>query len=115
MLVSIGASIRTCVASASLRPFTSPRAMVHPVASAMTMSTAAARTLLLVLIRPRPIHNLGTIGSVLVRVAKIVDDRVLHLLLEMRTPGAKFRDAIDDVDHQMESGGFIQHRQFERC
>src|SRR5437870_1006030 len=120
MLVSIGASMRTCGAPASRRPFTSPRAMVQPVASEMTVSTTAARCQIisdietsergvgLALIRPRPVHNLRAIGSVLVGVAEIVDDRPLHLLLEMRPPGAKFRDAIDDVDHQMESRCFIQ-------
>src|SRR3954462_2255336 len=48
--------------------------------------TMAARLSGRALIRPRPIHNLRAIGSVLVRVAEVVDDRALHLLLEMRAP-----------------------------
>src|SRR5690349_19000759 len=61
---------------------------------------------------PPPIDDLWSIGAVLVRVVQILDDRALHLFLQMRTLGAKFVDAVDDIDHQMEPGRLVQHRQF---
>src|SRR5262245_19567544 len=38
--------------------------------------------------RPDPIHDLRPVGAVLVRVVHVVDDGVLHLLLDVRPFGA---------------------------
>lgn len=49
------------------------------------------------------------------RVTHVVDDGILHVLLYMCGLRAQLRHPVDDVGDQMETRGFIQHRQFERC
>jgi len=51
---------------------------------------------------------------VLVRVAQVIDDGILHFFLQMCRLRAQLRHPIDHVDHQMKAGGFVEHRQLER-
>ena len=64
--------------------------------------------------RPGPVGDLGTVASVLVRVAQVVDDRVLHVFLEVPGLRAQPRHPIDHVDHQVEARRSVQHRQLQR-
>src|SRR6516225_3303082 len=89
-------------------------AAVVPPASAVTLRVVPVMVVIAspnFLVRPRPVDDLRPIGAILVGVAHVVDDGVLHLLLQVGGSGAKLRHAIDDVDHQVEAGRFIQHRQ----
>ena len=54
-------------------------------------------------VRPHPIGDLGSVVAVLVRVARVLDDGVPHLFLQVRRLGPQPRHAIDHVDHEMEA------------
>src|SRR3569832_404945 len=44
-------------------------------------------------VRPLPVRDLGPVGAVLVRVAEVVEDRVLHVFLQVRGLVAQARHA----------------------
>ena len=50
----------------------------------------------------------------LVGIAHVIDDRVLHLFLDMGRFGTQLRHTINDIDHEVEARGLVQHRQLER-
>src|SRR5262249_10196054 len=52
---------------------------------------------------PSPVDNLRPVGAVLVRVAEIVDDGVLHFLLEVRGLRTQLRHPIDHIDDEVEA------------
>jgi hypothetical protein len=54
-------------------------------------------------VRPGPVGDFRPVGAVLVRVAHVVDDGILHGLLQVRGPGVELWDAIDHVDDEVES------------
>jgi hypothetical protein len=46
--------------------------------------------------------------------AQVVDNGVLHFLLQVSGLGAQPRHAINDVDDQVEARRLVQHRQLQR-
>src|SRR5262249_59666400 len=63
---------------------------------------------------PGPVDDLRTVDAVLVCVTQVVEDGVLHLLLQMCPLRAELRHPIDDVDDQVEPRDLVEHRELQR-
>jgi hypothetical protein len=69
-----------------------------------------ARSLFERLERPLPVADLGTIDTVVVCVVEAVTDLVLEPILGMGAGRAEARDAVDDINSQIEAVGLIENR-----
>ncbi len=64
--------------------------------------------------RPFPVANFFFVDAFGVSVVDALDDLVLQPFLDVRADGAQARNAIDDVDRQIEAIDLIEDREFER-
>src|SRR5487761_1405951 len=63
---------------------------------------------------PFPVADLRQILAVFVDILLVLNELVLKLLLQVDALGARLRQAIDHIHHQMEAIEIVQHRHVDK-
>src|ERR1700677_1667730 len=90
----------------------SPAALCHPLSGLWRFPSASWQSRG---IAPFPISDLGQVLAVLLDVLFMLDEFVLHDLLQVRALRSKLRYAIDHILHKVKAIQFVLHANVEGC